>query len=370
MFLLGCGAEHVIGSLGFRVETHPTGVASGSTLAVTVADVDGDGRGDVVFVDGSAAQLCWLLSRTDGTLAAVSCQPNAQVAGARFVAALGSPLTVGDDLVVARSTPTPTVMILARGGAGSFALADSATLDGGAAALHVARVDSDEWADVLVAEQTKPAVSIWPLDAGRKLARGVRYTFMDTAPPRALLFADLDDDQRKDLAVLSENQLSIDGPRGALAVTQCPLGPGGVRFGAPTAIAAFPADRYGDTEVLLADSVRGGLVRVRRLTDGVFDCGDGSLWQPAGRAVALLNADFDGDGSVDVLAIFEAGEALFFSRGAAWAGRAAPRYRLPGPVQAAAYGDLDGDDRPEAVAALSSGEVVVLRNLFLPVAAN
>lgn len=364
--LLGCSAEHVIGSLGFRVESHPTGIAAGNTLTTTVADVDGDGRRDVVLIDGSAAQICWLRGLPDGTLGGIACQPQAQIAGARFVATLLSPDSAVADLVVAGSTPT--VMVLAGRGDGAFTLADAVTTDGGAAALSTDLVNEDGISDVLVAEQTKPTLSIWPLDANRRLGPRVRYTF--TEPQRAFLFADLDDDQRKNLAGLSENQLSIVGPHGAAAVMQCPLGPGGVRFGEPTAIAAFPADRYGDTELLLADSVRGGVLRIRRSADGSFDCGDGALWQPAGRAVALLNTDFDGDDSVDVLAIFEAGEALFFSRGAAWAGRSAPRYRLPGPAQAAAAGDLDGDGLPEAVVTLSSGQLVVLRNLFIPAVEN
>jgi hypothetical protein len=361
LFLLGCGAEHVIGSLGFRVELHATSAAEGSLLLPAVADVDADGRRDVVLVDGSAARICWLPGLPDGTLGALSCKPHAAVLFASLVAALQESAARPADLVVAGATPT--VVVLAGGGDGDFSQVDAAVTTGGAAALIADDVNLDGIPDILVAERTEAAVSIWPLSAGRRLGSRVRYTFPE--PPRALLFADIDDDQRKDLAGLSENQLSIIGPYGAANVAQCPPGPGGVRFGEPTALAAFPADEYGDTELLLADRVRGGLVRVRKSGGWSFDCGDGALWLPAGRAVALLSADFDGDGSVDGLAIFEAGEALFLSRSAAWTARAAPRYRLPGPVKAAALGDLDGDGRPEALVTLASGELVVLRNLFV-----
>ena len=46
------------------------------------------------------------------------------------------------------------------------------------------------------------------------------------------------------------------------------------------------------------------------------------------------------------------------------ADRPAPRYLLPGKVQSAALGDLDGDGRPDVVTALASGEIAVLRNVF------
>ena len=363
----GCAAEHVIGSLGFVVDIYESG-AKGAR-AVAFGDFDGDGHGDVAVIAGDARQLCWLAGQSDGTLAAPRCQTLNDVFGVQFAVAgrfLAPPPITGSspwDLLTAGSD----LQTFAWQDDGTFRLTSTYSLNdtGGAAALALGDVDGDGVIDPLIADFGSATVSLWPTRLYRKLGPPQRYVFAE--PQRAIAFADLDGDGRGELFGVSRGGLAVDGVHGPAAIAQCPLielSP----FGDPTAVAAIDGAGDGALDLVVADSARGGLVRLRRSGPLTFDCDGGALLQATNPVAALLRADFDGDGRFDLLALNgndDVGAALLIFAGSAYSAAPPPRYPLPAGVVAGALGDVDGDGRTDVAVLLKDGRLALLRNTFV-----
>jgi len=180
-----------------------TGTGAGP-VSVTVADINGDGKPDLVTANGSDGTVSVLINNGDGSFAA----PVTYAAGKDPVA-----VAVGDvngdglrDLVVADSAGN-SVQILLNDGAGGFA-APVATLDGSApVAVILADVNGDGHPDIVVADQGDNKVAILIGVGDGTFATPVFY---GTGPePGWIAAQDLGGDGRLDLVTANYSDGSV-----------------------------------------------------------------------------------------------------------------------------------------------------------------
>lgn len=126
-------------------------------VSVTVADLNGDGRPDIIAANANSGTVSVLSNKGDGTFAAPVIYP----AGIRPVAVAVGDLN-GDgfpDLVVADASGN-SVLVLLNKGDGSFAAPVSLIVGSHPVALSLADVDGDGQLDIIVADQGDNTIAV------------------------------------------------------------------------------------------------------------------------------------------------------------------------------------------------------------------
>jgi len=274
----------------------------GADLAV--ADLDHDGRLDVIVVDSSGGELRILRGDTDGGFTTAP----AELAGRaprRVIAAdvtgdgLSDLLVMGDD----------GLLLLAADATGRFAaprrlLSSPYLTDAG-----LADVNGDGRADILVIDRSHGTMQVLLGAAGSTFVTGAAY--LVGAAPAALLVGDLDGDGRADGLALSQ------------------LG--------------------------------GGATFLRGRGDGHFDgvpCAQAAL----GDLTAIVAGDFNNDDDVDLAAVSEDGGTVGLFLGSGDGNfRAQPPIAVGRQPRAIAVGDFNQDDHLDlAVANFGADSVMIL----------
>lgn len=331
----------------------------GAPVAVTIADLDGDGKPDVATADkGGTATV--LLGAGGGQLKAPAMFP---------VGGLPSALAAADldldgklDLAVVhdgvKNLAAGAAVLLGKGGGSFQAPLDTPT--GSEPVAVVARdFDGDGKIDLAVLNRYASTVSILRSLGGGKLAPAV--DLKTDGKPASLAAADLNGDGRADLAVGGERlQVFLNdghGGFGAPSNFQLIVGGDGVY------VRAGDIDNDGHADLV---EIGGGIGAVKV----VFLRGDGKggFAAPQVSVIATLLgvydaalADVDGDGKLDLLALDDrlnlllgAGDGTFAAAGS-WKGS-----QRPGGL---AVADLNGDGKMDAVTVdATAGEVRVFLN--------
>jgi len=337
-----------------------------NTHGVTVADLNNDGRLDLVAANaGSNAASVWL-GNGNGTF------------GTRTDFTTGPApknVAVGDlngdgrlDLVSANQNGA-SVSVLLGNGSGGFAAAASYPACTGTHEAVIGNFTNDTVPDLLVACWGGSVVSFLRGNGNGTFAPMVNYTV--GAAPHSIVARDFNGDGRLDAAVANHDSASVsvligrgDGTFDPHVTYQVGSGPHSIRAG--------DVDGDGRADLAVANDGSSTISVLRGRPDGTFMPATNYPTGSAPKGVAI--ADIDGDGLADLLSANTAGNyptccnpggdtisLLLNAGGGSFA--AAQTYTAGTTPFAVATGDFDGDGDLDVVTAnWHSNDVTVLRN--------
>jgi serine/threonine protein kinase len=288
--------------------SHATGM---KPRGVAVADLDRDGKPDLIVADYTGRAIRILRGTGDGTFEDSGPSYPAgkgQVAGSNFdrggLVDIPAAVAVGDfdrdgwlDVVVADS-PGDAVCVLRGTGGGRFGRAVSHAVGKNPVAVAVADLDRDGKLDIVTANYDSGTVSVLRGRGDGSFCQAVHYPC--GGQPHCVVMADLNGDGNPDLVVA--NRFHV----GSVTVL---LGKGDGTFAAPVAhpVGSFPV------ALVVADFNRDGKLDLAVANWGLNDInvllgnGDGTF-RPAvnypahtGYPVAMVSADVNGDGKIDLV---------------------------------------------------------------------
>lgn len=330
-------------------------VAAGRSIITTVApgDLNGDGILDLAAAQGGCGHFCGagisvLLGNGDGTFQA----PGTFQTGVRPLAVSIADLNGdGKPDVVTANSESSTISVLMGTGDGSFGPTTEVATGYGPSSLTVADLNGDGELDLIAAtrdwNQSSPgAVSVHLGNGDGTFGARDNYQVLDR--PGYAVLADLGGDERPDLVATSVSEGVLvypgngDGTFGAR--TLYPAGPGS----GPIAVGDLNGD--GTPDLVVANSKDRTISVFAGNGDGTFGTRQDTGVERRAWYVAL--GDLDGDGKPDlVLAGRDTTISVLRGNGDGTFGPMT-RYDAGGQVGSVAIGDLDGDGRPDLAAAV------------------
>lgn len=369
----------------FTAEANPWGVS--------IADLDGDGKPDVVAVnaaDGSVSVFRNISAPGPITSGSFAAPVNFTVGNIpTYVVTTDLDGDGRPEIIVAnRADNTVSVLRNTAGigsiNAGSFAAKIDFNVGTSPEGIAVTDFDRDGQPDIAVVNSgdgtlsvLKNETTLGDINTGSFLAA---VNFTTGAGPRQLVARDLDGDGRPDIAVTNAtaNSISVFRNTATAGVINSGTFAAGVTFttGAqPTGIACGDMDGDGKSELVVTNasanaiSVFYNTAVSGSITTGSFAAKVDFVTGNQPRAVAM--ADFDGDGKADIcVSNNAAGYLSFFRNGTTTTGAitsASLNTRVDfatgsGPMFIAA-GDLDGDSKPDLVVANNNTSTIsVIQN--------
>ena len=332
-----------------------TTYAAGTTpVAVATADLNNDGRPDLVVIDQAGAVQILLGTVTGGSFGPAT--PYAAGPSPAAIAIADLNRYGRKDLLVADQQGGLAVLL--NNGNGTFATAQTYAAGPNPQALAVADLNQDGKTDAVVADYGG-GVSILLGDGNGGFTPATTYAAGPN--PDSIAIADINNDGKLDLIVADAS--------GGVAIL---LADGQGGFGTPTFYAAGPqpasvttADLNGDAQqdLIVADAGGGVSVLLNR-GNGTFAP---AVTYAAGLTpISVTTADLNGDGKPD-LAVADAGGGISILI-ADGTGAFAPPIAFAtgaGPV-ALATADLDRNGQPDLVVAGQGGATVLLDNTPQP----
>ena len=350
----GLVASRGDGSGGFGA---PFVVDSDVAPAVAVGDLDGDGRPDLVHAFGATGEVRVFMA--DGAGGFI---PSATLVVGHTVVALLIADLDGDGVpdLAAGTAGSNGIPILFGQGGGDFGAGPTLAVESAPVALAAADVTRDGATDLAVITEYRRGLAVYAGDGVRGFSL---FTELDGgAGPVALLQGDLDLDGRADLVVADRRggdvTAFLGSPRGL------PGDVGRVPLEDFTPQAIVPGDFNGDglADVALLRSVSGYSTRVVEIhlsdrrggfkRSGTYSAGEASPPSFSSSSLGLEAADLDEDGHLDLIVPNDYSDdlSLLFGIGD---GRFRPQVRLrfnPGtkPRRVTA-GDVDGDGHEDVL---------------------
>jgi hypothetical protein len=269
-------------------------------ISSATADVDGDGRLDLVTTQEGTTAVVMYLNRSDGLL-----RTQQQLASALLDP---GPLAIEDfdrdgrlDIAVLdRTLPKASILFNKSGAEFEPAAVVSLSSDGTLSrpiGMTVADWNGDGLADLAALNRLTDDVTVMFNDGGRKFQAPVRIAV--GGKPVAISAGDLDGNGQPDLITVNTRPDTISlfinqGNGRFLKKEELPL-----LYGDPRQVFVRDFNRDGAIDVLIVDPASKELVRFQNVGDGSFRRPD-YLGLPAVPARADV-ADVDGDGSLDVV---------------------------------------------------------------------
>jgi hypothetical protein len=339
----------------------PAGTAP---VAVVAGDFNGDGVPDLAVADAGSDDVLLLRGRGDGSLQA----PTRLATGANPVA-----LAVADfnrdarlDLAVVNQRSSDLDVFFGQGN-GSFQLAQSLETGSGPVAVTARDVDRNLIPDLVVANQTSSDVSVF-INQGNGTLRLEQNVPAGTSPS-GVAVDDVDSDPPYDLAVVSNTELGDASvhlflrraPNLFLSPQLVPLGLDPVAPAAGVALSDLNGDNNPDIVAVIGNDV------VTSIGDGYSGYDAPQHFAVRGVPGALAVGDVNGDRSPDVIVVTRPDSVLagtgnevrvLLGRGdgSLYAPRSLPLGSLGYETRALATADLDGDGIKDVVVAKAAGD--------------
>jgi hypothetical protein len=348
---------------------------SGESIAATVADVNGDGKADIITANTFASGISVLLNTTPagGALSFAAHQDFTETGVPVSIAAADLNGDEKLDLILSdRSDNSISVLLntTPAGGALSFAARQTFTASYEPYMLTTGDVDGDGRTDVIVADDLTDKVSVFlNMNSAAGFGLAAEQQFDTGGGPQGIAAADINRDGKLDLVVSNWE----DGTISVLRNTTL----GGTLGFAPQqtfAIGSRPytvvtADVNGDgkPDVLVADAASDA---VSVLLDTTPTGGttlsfttDQRFGNDGGFAFAVAAADFNGDGRPDIAIVNNNGsidvrQNTTAKNASAPSFAALTSYSVVGNTYGIATGDLDGDGLPDVVATSQSNSTI------------
>lgn len=244
------------------------GTGTARPTSVRLADLDGDGRLDLLVATATGSRLL-LYFQAPGPAPAGTFDPARAVsldAGAAPVAVAAADLTGAGRLDLVATTSAGSALVFMHGTApGTFLAGVHYPAGLYPVALEVADLDGDGFPDLLMADQ-HGAMLVMTQRAGGGLFDPVVARDVHDWNTRALTVADLDGDGRLDVAVASAGPPGLPGSVAVFFQAPAPAAPGALLpprlytgYSGPLSIVAAEIDGDGLTDLVIAD----GLASIR-----------------------------------------------------------------------------------------------------------
>jgi VCBS repeat protein len=280
---------------------------SGNVSFLASADLNGDGKGDLVVADSYGSFVYVMLGTGSGSFS--SPMSYAVQNGPLFTAITDLNRDGIPDLVVANFNSNSVSVLLGAGG-GVFHPATSFSVGAEPISLAVGNFDGDPFPDVVSANSGGSSVSVL-LGDGTGGFRSIQVIPVGAAP-NSVVSGDFDGDGKTDLALL----LGQYSPPISLAVRK---GDGAGNFGPPSTVSLsgapshlMAADLNGDgrPDLVLGGSLPGGLAVRMNDGSGGFPT---SVGYSVGSFTSVGVADFDGDGTLDLFSSTASGVSVLLN---------------------------------------------------------
>ena len=355
--------------------------------SVAVADVNGDGRPDLVTANEWSNDVSILLNQGDGRFGG---ETRYEAGDEPFSLAVTDVNADGrPDLVVANSG-SDDVSIRLNQGNGSFGKETRYTVGNNPHSVAVADVNADGLPDLAVANFWASDISILLNKGNGQFAAGVRYPVIEW--PTSVAIGDVNADGRPDLAV--SNWETGDNKAGVSILLN--LGNGRfdkqTRYEAtpyhPSSVAMLDVNGDGRLDLAVSDVIDGKVSILLNLGNGRF--GSPTRYDTAGDASSVVVGDVNGDGISDLVVGSDYTSGIA-SRGDDYSsydwpsylslltgtgdGRFAKALKLEtgkNPVSVA-VADINGDARPDLVAGNWDSDTIsvfINRTSYTPASAN
>jgi FG-GAP-like repeat len=327
---------------GSFVPAAPPG-AGGAAWSVAAADVNGDGKVDLIGVIRNGNALTVLTNNGSGGFSLVSTLTVGSMPNSVAAADVNGDGKV--DLISANSG-TNTLTVLTNNGSGGFVIASSPTVGNHPYAVAAADVNGDGKADLISANFSASTLTV--LTNNGTGVFGWAATLPVGPNPDALTAADVNGDGKVDL--ISANQ------GGATLTVLTNNGSGGFGWAAtlnvgasPMAVTAADVNGDGKVDLISANYSANSLTVLTNNGSGVF--GWAATLPVGANPNSVTAADVNGDGKVDLICANNGGNSLsvLTNNGSGGFVLAATLGAVSSPSSVIAA-DVNGDGHPDLVA--------------------